>query len=79
MELPQQVRPVELMNRYPRIANKLYELRRSPVKLEHYLVDLLNYSSWQFLTSGFPQPIVAELAALAVVFAAPGTMRSHKA
>jgi hypothetical protein len=60
--LPEQVRPVELTRRYPRIANKIALLWRRVARCEEYLDELV--VDRRGGRKGFPLAIAQELTAL---------------
>ena len=63
--LPESARPVELAQRYPRIANELCRLWRQPARWERYMAELLIVRSAARTRRGFPPRVASELAALA--------------
>lgn len=60
--LPEQVRPVELTRRYPRIANKIASLWRQVARCEEFLDELV--VDRRGGRKGFPLAIAQELTAL---------------
>ena len=70
LELPAAVRPVELANRFPRIANKLAKLWSLPPQWEHTMSELLIVRRGDTIRQGFPAPVARELAALSTFHAA---------
>jgi hypothetical protein len=66
-ELPYAVRPSELAQRYPRIANSVAELWRRVARCEEYLDSLLVDQRGD--RKGFPPPVAQELTALRAYYA----------
>jgi len=64
LSLPKNVRPLELAKRFPRIANKIYQLRDQSRRLSFYLDDLLIVKRRQETRQGFPPRIASEIARL---------------
>ena len=62
-ELPEGLRPLELEQLFPRIANKLCGLWATPLLCNQYLTSLL-MDSRDGARQGFPKAVAAELAAL---------------
>lgn len=62
IELPDAVRPRQLALRYARIANRIAELWKEPVKCERFLDDLM--TDQRGGRKGFPLAIASELATL---------------
>lgn len=62
MTLPEHIRPVDLMRRYPRIANKIARLWRQVARCEEYLDDLVGDRRGG--RKGFPMAVAKELAVL---------------
>jgi hypothetical protein len=60
--LPREVRPADLPQAYPRIANRLCDLWPHPEMCEQYFEQLLNDRSRR--RSGFPKDVLAELQVL---------------
>jgi len=67
-ELPREVRPLVLAQRYARIVNKLAHLWRIPVQFQDYLTDLLLVRRGDSIRQGFPPPVARELAALGAYY-----------
>jgi hypothetical protein len=63
-ELPEGVRPVEVARCYPRIVNDLCRLWKTPARWERYMESLLVVRREKRIRQGFPEQILAELAAL---------------
>jgi hypothetical protein len=61
-ELPEAVRPRQLATRYARLANRIAELWKDPVKCERFLDDLM--TDRRGGRKGFPLAIASELATL---------------
>lgn len=66
-QLPQEVRPRQLVIQYARIANKLASLWSHPVACEKYLNELMMDERGD--RQGFPADVALELAALQAYFA----------
>ena len=66
-ELPYAVRPGELAQRYPRIANSIAELWPRPARCDEYLESLL--VDLRGNRKGFPYAVAQELAALRAHYA----------
>ncbi|RZI42786.1 hypothetical protein EGT07_12410 [Herbaspirillum sp. HC18] len=64
--LPRDVRPDNLANQYPRIANRIAEIWKKPLQCERYLDDLM--MDMRGDRQGFPRAVAAEIAALKVYF-----------
>lgn len=63
-DLPEEVQPVEAARCYPRIVNDLYRLWKTPARWERYMESLLVVRRENRKRKGFPEQILAELAAL---------------
>jgi hypothetical protein len=68
--LPVQIQTWALAQRFPRIANRLASLWRTPVQCENYLTELLLVRRRDCVRQGFPPQVARELAALSVHHAA---------
>jgi len=62
--LPPEQRPLQLCDRYPRVANRLALCWGDPVLTEMLFKDLLNDRRGMRLRKGFPPPVLRELLAL---------------
>ena len=65
-ELPGEVRPVHLAERYPRIANKICALWMQPLRCAAYLSDLL--IARRVRRKGFPAEVAMELGNLSILY-----------
>jgi hypothetical protein len=63
-ELPAEVRPAHLAERYPRIANKICALWMQPLRCAAYLSDLL--IARRVSRKGFPAEVAMELGSLSI-------------
>jgi hypothetical protein len=63
-ELPAEVRPTHLAERYPRIANKICALWMQPLRCAAYLSDLL--IARRANRKGFPAEVAMELGSLGI-------------
>jgi len=70
LELPETVRPVDLVKRYPRIANELAKRWQRTAQCERYLADLLIVRRGDSIRQGFPAPVAREITALSSFYAA---------
>jgi len=61
-KLPSDLRPVELLRSYPRIANLIASIWDDPAAMNGYFYDLLNDRRGN--RTGFPEAVRAELVAL---------------
>jgi len=64
--LPRELRPVALLQQFPRIANRLANSARDPVAMRNYLFELL--IDRRGGRDGFPQAVQRELLALRAHF-----------
>lgn len=62
--LPPDRRPLQLCERYPRVANRLALCWGDPVLTEMLFKDLLNDRRGMRLRKGFPPPVLGELLTL---------------
>jgi hypothetical protein len=62
--MPAEFRPLQLCERYPRVANRLALCWGDPVLTEMLFKDLLNDRRGMKLRKGFPAPVQRELLAL---------------
>src|SRR5258706_13825376 len=69
-DLPEGARPVEVARCYPRIVNDLCRFWKTPVRWERYMESLLVVRREKRIRRGFPEQILAELAALSAHHAA---------
>lgn len=63
-DLPAAIRPNELPQHYPRIANDLCRLWRQPARWDRYVADLLIVKRGDRPRQGFPAQVASELGAL---------------
>jgi len=66
-KLPSDLRPVELLRSYPRIANLIASLWDDPTGMNTYFYELLNDRRGN--RKGFPPPVMTELLALRKLYA----------
>ena len=64
--LPKEVRPLALLRKYPRVANRLANCARDPVVMRAYFFELL--IDRRGGRAGFPQDVQSELLALRMHF-----------
>lgn len=63
-KLPEESRPVLLVEQYPRLVNRISTLWRHPDELMEYLNDLLMDTRGRGDRQGFPMAVAMELASL---------------
>ena len=75
--LPPDIRPLALLRKYPRIANRLANCARDPVVMRAYFFELL--VDHRGGRAGFPQDVQSELLALRVHFDAGNVQSDPRA